>query len=168
MSSPSTGTRDFLPRPGPGTLFVDCSTIDVADARTAHEAAVAAGHRALDAPVSGGVMGAQAATLTFMAGGGAAEFADAEPVLAAMGKKSVHCAPRRLRPGLRRRSRYQGDAAAGLHGQVPERLVLRMGQVRPDAHTRNRWCYLGLAYARSRSSRPVRQQLAQRTASALV
>lgn len=53
----------------PGTLFIDCSTIDVADARTAHEAAVAAGHRALDAPVSGGVVGAGAATLTFMAGG---------------------------------------------------------------------------------------------------
>src|SRR4051812_37002535 len=47
----------------PGTLFVDCSTIDVADARAAHEAATAAGHRALDASVSGGVMGAGAATL---------------------------------------------------------------------------------------------------------
>lgn len=75
----------------PGTLFVDCSTIDVADARAAHAAAVAAGMRALDAPVSGGVVGAEAATLTFMAGGGAAEFAEAEPLLAAMGKKAVHC-----------------------------------------------------------------------------
>ncbi len=75
----------------PGTLFVDCSTIDVADARTAHELAVAAGHLALDAPVSGGVVGAEAATLTFMAGGGEAEFARAEPLLAAMGRKTVHC-----------------------------------------------------------------------------
>ncbi|MFF0742755.1 3-hydroxyisobutyrate dehydrogenase [Streptomyces sp. NPDC004111] len=75
----------------PGTLFVDCSTIDVADARAAHEAAGAAGMRALDAPVSGGVVGAEAGTLTFMAGGGEAEFAEAEPVLAALGKRAVHC-----------------------------------------------------------------------------
>lgn len=63
----------------PGTLFVDCSTIDVADARAAHERAVAAGMRAVDAPVSGGVVGAEAATLTLMAGGGEAEFAEARP-----------------------------------------------------------------------------------------
>ncbi|MFI1797392.1 3-hydroxyisobutyrate dehydrogenase [Streptomyces sp. NPDC020379] len=75
----------------PGTLFIDCSTIDVADARAAHEAARAAGHRALDAPVSGGVMGAEAATLTFMTGGDADDFTRAEPLLSAMGKKAVHC-----------------------------------------------------------------------------
>ncbi|MYR76104.1 3-hydroxyisobutyrate dehydrogenase [Streptomyces sp. SID4925] len=75
----------------PGTLFVDCSTIDVADARTAHERALAAGARALDAPVSGGVVGAEAATLTFMAGGGEAEFAEAGPLLDVMGKRAVHC-----------------------------------------------------------------------------
>nr|WP_224058141.1 3-hydroxyisobutyrate dehydrogenase [Streptomyces kanamyceticus] len=75
----------------PGTLFIDCSTIDVADARAAHEAATAAGMRALDAPVSGGVVGAEAGTLTFMAGGGGAEFAEADPLLAVMGKKAVHC-----------------------------------------------------------------------------
>ncbi|MER7935945.1 MULTISPECIES: 3-hydroxyisobutyrate dehydrogenase [unclassified Streptomyces] len=82
---------DVLPAARPGTLFVDCSTIDVADARTAHEHAVAAGMRALDAPVSGGVVGAEAATLTFMAGGGDTEFAEARPLLEAMGKKAVHC-----------------------------------------------------------------------------
>jgi 3-hydroxyisobutyrate dehydrogenase len=47
--------------------------------------------RALDAPVSGGVVGAEAATLTFMAGGGESEFAEALPLLEAMGKKAVHC-----------------------------------------------------------------------------
>ncbi|MFG2209502.1 3-hydroxyisobutyrate dehydrogenase [Streptomyces sp. NPDC048638] len=78
----------------PGTLFIDCSTIDVADARSAHEAGVAAGMRALDAPVSGGVVGAEAATLTFMVGGGQAEFEEAEPLLAAMGRKAVHCGGR--------------------------------------------------------------------------
>ncbi|MEU9976535.1 3-hydroxyisobutyrate dehydrogenase [Streptomyces sp. NPDC051014] len=82
---------DVLPAARPGTLFVDCSTIDVADARTAHERAVAAGMRALDAPVSGGVVGAEAATLTFMAGGGDTEFAEARPLLEVIGKKAVHC-----------------------------------------------------------------------------
>ncbi|WP_026248627.1 3-hydroxyisobutyrate dehydrogenase [Streptomyces sp. LaPpAH-108] len=82
---------DILTAARPGTLFVDCSTIDVADARTAHERARAAGMRALDAPVSGGVVGAEAATLTFMAGGGEDEFAEARPLLDIMGKKAVHC-----------------------------------------------------------------------------
>ncbi|MCC3773876.1 3-hydroxyisobutyrate dehydrogenase [Streptomyces sp. UNOB3_S3] len=85
------GDEGLLAAAAPGTLFVDCSTIDVADARAAHEAAAAAGHHALDAPVSGGVAGAEAGTLTFMAGGGEGEFARAEPLLAAMGKKAVHC-----------------------------------------------------------------------------
>ncbi|MFJ1646453.1 3-hydroxyisobutyrate dehydrogenase [Streptomyces sp. NPDC088258] len=75
----------------PGTLFIDCSTIAVADARVAHEAAATAGMRTLDAPVSGGVVGAEAGTLTFMAGGGEAEFAEAEPLLAVMGMRAVHC-----------------------------------------------------------------------------
>ncbi|MFH0518636.1 3-hydroxyisobutyrate dehydrogenase [Streptomyces sp. M41] len=82
---------DILTAARPGALLVDCSTIDVADARTAHERAVAAGMRALDAPVSGGVVGAEAATLTFMAGGGEAEFAEVRPLLEVMGKKAVHC-----------------------------------------------------------------------------
>ncbi|MFJ8697642.1 3-hydroxyisobutyrate dehydrogenase [Streptomyces ardesiacus] len=82
---------DILNTARPGTLFVDCSTIDVTDARTAHTRALAAGMRALDAPVSGGVVGAEAATLTFMAGGGEDEFAEARPLLEAMGKKAVHC-----------------------------------------------------------------------------
>lgn len=77
----------------PGTLLVDCSTIDVADARAAAAAAAAAGMRPVDAPVSGGVMGARAATLTFMAGGADAAFAEAEPLLAAMGRRIVHCGP---------------------------------------------------------------------------
>jgi 3-hydroxyisobutyrate dehydrogenase len=74
-----------------GTLFIDCSTIAVDDARSAHDLAVAAGHRAMDAPVSGGVVGAEAGTLAFMVGGSADDFAVAEPVLAAMGKRIVHC-----------------------------------------------------------------------------
>jgi 3-hydroxyisobutyrate dehydrogenase len=71
-------------------LLIDCSTIDVASARAVHEAAAKAGYPMLDAPVSGGVAGAEAATLTFMVGGGEAAFAKARPILAAMGKAIVH------------------------------------------------------------------------------
>lgn len=76
---------------GSSTLLIDCSTVDVADAREAESLAAASGHRMVDAPVSGGVVGATAATLTFMVGGDDANFAAAEPILAAMGKKIVHC-----------------------------------------------------------------------------
>ncbi len=74
-----------------GALFIDCSTIDVTTARTAHERARASAMASLDAPVSGGVVGARAATLTFMAGGEPAAFARAESLLAAMGRRIVHC-----------------------------------------------------------------------------
>jgi 3-hydroxyisobutyrate dehydrogenase len=69
-------------------LLIDCSTIDVATARAV---AAAVPQAFLDAPVSGGVMGAEAGTLTFMVGGTAEGFARAEPVLAAMGRRIVHC-----------------------------------------------------------------------------
>ncbi|MFC3073260.1 3-hydroxyisobutyrate dehydrogenase [Shinella pollutisoli] len=74
-----------------GTLMIDSSTIDVESARKAHALAAARGCPSLDAPVSGGTGGAAAATLTFMAGGSQAAFRQAEPILAAMGRKSVHC-----------------------------------------------------------------------------
>jgi 3-hydroxyisobutyrate dehydrogenase len=73
------------------TLFVDSSTIDVADAREAASRAQAAGHRAIDAPVSGGVAGATAGTLAFMVGGSEADFGSAAPLLEVMGRKVVHC-----------------------------------------------------------------------------
>ena len=63
----------------PGTLMIDSSTIDVETARAVHAAAKAAGFDMLDAPVSGGVTGADAGTLTFMCGGDAAGFAAVEP-----------------------------------------------------------------------------------------
>jgi 3-hydroxyisobutyrate dehydrogenase len=78
----------------PQTLFVDCSTIDVADATTAASLATDAGHRALDAPVSGGVAGAAAGTLTFMVGGAGEDFAAVLPLLDVMGAKAVHCGGR--------------------------------------------------------------------------
>ena len=75
----------------PGTLFIDCSTIAVDDARAAAALAVAAGHRALDAPVSGGVVGAVNGTLAFMVGGEEADVAEAMPLLLIMGGRIVHC-----------------------------------------------------------------------------
>ncbi len=75
----------------PGALFLECSTISVEDARTAHEMVVASGHRGLDAPVSGGVMGAEAGTLTFMVGGAEEDFAAAGPLFEVMGRRIVLC-----------------------------------------------------------------------------
>ena len=79
-----------LERSAPGALLIDSSTIDVESARAVASAAQAKGLPMLDAPVSGGVTGAQAGTLTFMVGGGADAFARARPLLEAMGKTIVH------------------------------------------------------------------------------
>ena len=73
-----------------GALLIDCSTIDVETARAVAAAAADARFDMLDAPVSGGVAGAEAAGLTFMVGGEAEVFFRAQPVLAAMGRTIVH------------------------------------------------------------------------------
>ncbi len=74
-----------------GAVFIDCSTVDVESARNTSEAAENAGLLAVDAPVSGGVGGAEGGTLTFMAGGSEAAFAAAQPLFEIMGQKAVHC-----------------------------------------------------------------------------
>jgi 3-hydroxyisobutyrate dehydrogenase len=74
---------------GAGPLLIDCSTIDVESARVVTEAARVAGFEMLDAPVSGGVGGATAGTLTFMVGGSESAFAQGLLVLQAMGKNIV-------------------------------------------------------------------------------
>ncbi|RAN36227.1 3-hydroxyisobutyrate dehydrogenase [Hyphomonas pacifica] len=74
----------------PGTLFLDCSTISVEDAREAASKAEAAGFPMVDAPVSGGTAAADAGTLTFMVGGPDEAFAKAKPILDAMGKNIFH------------------------------------------------------------------------------
>lgn len=76
-----------------GALLIDCSTIDVESARKAHQLAKQAGLAAVDAPVSGGVGGAAAGTLTFMVGGSTESIERARPVLENMGKKIVNCGP---------------------------------------------------------------------------
>jgi 3-hydroxyisobutyrate dehydrogenase len=99
---------DFLPAAPRGTLVVDCSTIDVESAKRAHEAGSAAGVLTLDAPVSGGVGGATAGTLTFMCGGSDEAFARAKPILENMGKRIVHC----------------GGAGAGQAAKICNNLIL--------------------------------------------
>ena len=70
----------------PDSLLIDCSTIDVGSARAVHEAASERGLEMLDAPVSGGVAGAENATLTFMVGGSGQAVARARPILERMGR----------------------------------------------------------------------------------
>lgn len=82
---------EVIPAMQAGAVLCDCSTVDVDSARAVAELAVAAGLGALDAPVSGGVGGATAGTLTFMVGGGDAAFATVQPLFAVMGQKAVHC-----------------------------------------------------------------------------
>ena len=74
----------------PGTLLIDCSTIDVATAKALGAEAAEKGLVAVDAPVSGGIAAAAAGTLTFMVGGTAEGFARAKPILEAMGKAVIH------------------------------------------------------------------------------
>jgi 3-hydroxyisobutyrate dehydrogenase len=87
------GPDGILAHARPGALLIDCSTIDVETARAVAAAAAEKGLQMIDAPVSGGVIGAEAATLTFMVGGGAEAFARAEPILRSMGRTIVHAGP---------------------------------------------------------------------------
>jgi len=99
---------EILPAAKRGALFIDCSTIDVTSARAAHKLAAERGIASLDAPVSGGVAGAKAATLTFMVGGTAEAFARGKPVLERMGKRVVHC----------------GDAGNGQAAKICNNMIL--------------------------------------------
>ena len=82
---------DILPNVPAGALMIDCSTVDVTEARQAAAKADERGLKAVDAPVSGGVQGAKDATLTFMVGAHIADFPAAEAVLSQMGGKIVDC-----------------------------------------------------------------------------
>jgi 3-hydroxyisobutyrate dehydrogenase len=88
-----TGEGGVIAAAAKGALLIDSSTIDVDSARAVSAAADKAGLPMLDAPVSGGVAGAEAGSLTFMVGGPEAAFARAQPILAAMGKTIVHAGP---------------------------------------------------------------------------
>ena len=84
------GANGIIDNANPGTLLIDCSTIDVDTARAVAGEAEKKGLLMLDAPVSGGVGGATNATLTFMVGGSAQAFTRAESILQKMGKTIVH------------------------------------------------------------------------------
>jgi 3-hydroxyisobutyrate dehydrogenase len=96
-----------------GTLFIDSSTIDIDSARAVNALAREAVMGNLDAPVSGGVGGAAAGTLTFMVGGAEGDFARAKPVLELMGKKIVHC----------------GDAGAGQAAKICNNMILGISMI---------------------------------------
>ncbi|SDW47481.1 3-hydroxyisobutyrate dehydrogenase [Roseicitreum antarcticum] len=98
----------LVPAMRAGAVLCDCSTVDVDSARAVAEQAQAAGIGALDAPVSGGVGGATAGTLTFMVGGSAAAFATAAALFDVMGAKAVHC----------------GDAGAGQAAKICNNMIL--------------------------------------------
>jgi 3-hydroxyisobutyrate dehydrogenase len=81
---------DIVDAVKPNTLFIDCSTIDACDARALHSNLLQHKHRFVDAPVSGGVAGASAGTLTFIIGGDDQVVAQATKILQAMGSKCFH------------------------------------------------------------------------------
>ena len=95
------------------TYLIDCSTIDPHSAREVAKAAQEAGHSMVDAPVSGGTAGAQAATLTFMVGGAAEDLAHIQPILQAMGKNITHC----------------GDSGNGQVAKVANNMLLGISMV---------------------------------------
>ncbi len=82
---------EVIPAMTAGAVLCDCSTVDVDSARAVADQADAARLGALDAPVSGGIGGAAAGTLTFMVGGTDASFAKVQPLFEIMGQKAVHC-----------------------------------------------------------------------------
>jgi 3-hydroxyisobutyrate dehydrogenase len=94
----------------PGTILIDSSTIDVETSQAVHEAAEKAGLPMLDAPVSGGTMGAEAGTLTFMCGGAKATFDKARTILSDMGKNVVYCGG----PGMGQATKICNNMAAGV------------------------------------------------------
>jgi 3-hydroxyisobutyrate dehydrogenase len=104
---------DIVPKVAEGALMIDCSTIDVESARKAHRLAGGRGLPSIDAPVSGGTAGAAAGKLTFMAGGSAAAFARAEPLLKPMAGRIVHC----------------GEAGAGQAAKICNNMILGVSMI---------------------------------------
>ncbi|CAH0238745.1 putative 3-hydroxyisobutyrate dehydrogenase [Arthrobacter sp. Bi83] len=107
------GRAGLLSAAGPDTMFLDCSTINVDEAREAARLAIEAGHRAIDAPVSGGVVGAEAGTLTFMVGALPEDFEAVRPMLEVMGRRVVHC----------------GQHGAGQAAKVCNNLILGVSMI---------------------------------------
>ena len=107
------GNGGILAEAPDGCLLIDCSTIDVATAREVAEMAAARGLDMVDAPVSGGVGGAEAGTLTFMVGGPAGAVERARPLLEAMGKAVIHA----------------GDSGAGQAAKICNNMILGISMI---------------------------------------
>eukprot|EP00604_Paraphysomonas_vestita_P003259 CAMPEP_0174821482 /NCGR_PEP_ID=MMETSP1107-20130205/8679_1 /TAXON_ID=36770 /ORGANISM="Paraphysomonas vestita, Strain GFlagA" /LENGTH=263 /DNA_ID=CAMNT_0016038575 /DNA_START=295 /DNA_END=1086 /DNA_ORIENTATION=- len=90
VASVLRGPNGIYSNAKPGSLIIDCSTIDPVVSRELISEAEKAGHKMIDAPVSGGVAGATAGTLTFMVGGKQEVFEESKAYLSAMGKNMVH------------------------------------------------------------------------------
>lgn len=103
----------IVPAAKKGAVLIDSSTIDVTSAKSAHGVASAAGLLPVDAPVSGGVGGAAAGTLTFMCGGSKEAFDAAKPFLDIMGGKIVHC----------------GDGGAGQAAKICNNMLLSISMI---------------------------------------
>ena len=104
---------EIIPVMTAGSCLLDCSTIDVETSRQVADKALAAGLHAADAPVSGGVGGADAGTLTFMVGGSEAAFSLALPLFDVMGQKAVHC----------------GDNGAGQAAKICNNMILAVTMI---------------------------------------
>jgi 3-hydroxyisobutyrate dehydrogenase len=107
------GAGGILAKAKKGTLFIDSSTIDLATARAVGAEAERRGMLMIDAPVSGGVGGAQGGTLTFMVGGPDAAFEQAKPILEKMGKTIVHA----------------GGAGAGQAAKICNNMILGISMI---------------------------------------
>lgn len=98
----------------PDRLFIDCSTIDPSSSREVANAVHATQQgRFVDAPMSGGVVGATAGTLTFMLGSPDSLISRVEPILMMMGKRVIHC----------------GDQGAGLSGKLANNYLLAINNI---------------------------------------
>lgn len=103
-----TVAGSIIPAMKQGAVLCDCSTVDVDSAKAVADQAHAAGLGALDAPVSGGIGGAHAGTLTFMVGGQGDAFAKVAPLMDIMGQKTVHC----------------GESGAGQAAKICNNMIL--------------------------------------------
>ncbi len=90
VSSLCRGDEGIFKHISKDALLIDCSSIDITDSRSLHTEAESLGIAMIDAPVSGGVAGAKAATLTIMIGGSEENYNRAKPLLKQMGKTIIH------------------------------------------------------------------------------
>ncbi len=105
--------EQILPAAKQNAVLIDCSTVDVSSSKKAHSMAEKSGLGCVDAPVSGGVGGAEAGTLTFMVGGKDNAVEAARPLFEIMGGKNVHC----------------GDGGAGQSAKICNNMLLGISMI---------------------------------------